>query len=161
MCERRIVKCLLRIYFSVLVTQQCLTLCDSMDHSLPGYSVLGILQARILEWVAIPSSRGSSHSRDLTQDSCTAGRFFTSWATWEAQDITVTSTEKLTQITVSGHGSHTLLHVRTTRMLLKILMSGPTLKPLNQNLCYWTLASVLLKAPLIMLKCQQAWEPLV
>ena len=40
--------------------QLCLTLCDPMDCSLPGFSVLGILQARILEWVAIPFSRGSS-----------------------------------------------------------------------------------------------------
>ena len=40
--------------------QLCLTLCDPMDGSLPGFSVLGILQARILEWVAIPFSRGSS-----------------------------------------------------------------------------------------------------
>ena len=42
--------------------QSCLILCDPMDCSLPGSSVLGILQARILEWVAMPSSRGSSDS---------------------------------------------------------------------------------------------------
>ena len=46
---------------------------------------VGILQARILEWVAMPSSRGSSQSRDRTQVSCTAGWFFTVWATREAQ----------------------------------------------------------------------------
>ena len=45
----------------------CQTLCDSMDCSLPGSSVHGILQARILEWVAMPSSRGSSQPRDGTQ----------------------------------------------------------------------------------------------
>ena len=44
----------------VLVTQLCSTLCDPMDCSTPGSSVHGILQARILEWVAIPFSRGSS-----------------------------------------------------------------------------------------------------
>ena len=44
--------------------QSCLTLCDPMDHSPPGSSVHGILQARILEWVALPSSRGSSWPRD-------------------------------------------------------------------------------------------------
>ena len=45
----------------VLVAQSCLTLCDPMDCSLPGYGLIhGILQARILEWVAIPFSRGSS-----------------------------------------------------------------------------------------------------
>ena len=49
--------------------------------SLPGYSVLRILQARILEWFAIPFSRGSSWLRDRTRVSCIAGRFFTIWAT--------------------------------------------------------------------------------
>ena len=47
--------------------QSCLTLCDAMDCSLPGSSVHGILQARILEWVSMPSSRGSSWPRDQTQ----------------------------------------------------------------------------------------------
>ena len=44
--------------------QSCPTLCDAMDHSSPGSSVLGILQARILEWVAMPSSRGFSRPWD-------------------------------------------------------------------------------------------------
>ena len=52
-----------------------------MDCSLPGFSVHGILQARILEWVAISFSRGSSWPRDLTQVSCIAARLFTIWAT--------------------------------------------------------------------------------
>ena len=52
--------------------------------SLPGSSVHKILQARILEWVAIPSSRGSSWPRDQTRVSCIAGVFFTIWATREA-----------------------------------------------------------------------------
>ena len=60
----------------VLVAQSCLTLCSPMDCSLPGFLVHGILQARILEWVAMPFSRGSSQLRDLTQVSCTAGRIF-------------------------------------------------------------------------------------
>ena len=47
-----------------LVAQSCLTLCDPVDCSLSGPSVHGILQARILEWVAMPSSRGSSQTRD-------------------------------------------------------------------------------------------------
>ena len=50
----------------VLVTQSCPTLCDPMDCSPPGSSVHGILQARILEWVAISSSRGSSRPKDQT-----------------------------------------------------------------------------------------------
>ena len=57
--------------------------CDPVDCSLPGSSVHGILQARILEWVAIPFSR-SSLPRDWTWVSCTTGRFFTIWATREA-----------------------------------------------------------------------------
>ena len=52
-------------------------LCDPMDHSPPGSSANGILQARTLEWVAMPSSRASSRFRDQTQVSCIAGRFFT------------------------------------------------------------------------------------
>ena len=61
----------------VLIDQLCLTLFNSMDCSPPGSSVHGILQARILEWVAIPFSRGSSGPIDETQVSCIAGRFFT------------------------------------------------------------------------------------
>ena len=67
-----------------LVTQLCLTLWDPMDCSPPGSSVHGILQARTLEWVAMPSSRGSSRPRDRTWIFCIAGRFFTVWATGEA-----------------------------------------------------------------------------
>ena len=52
------------------VTQSCLTLCDPVDCSLPGSSVHGILQARILEWVAISFSRGSSQPRDQAWVSC-------------------------------------------------------------------------------------------
>ena len=58
--------------------------CDSLDCSLPGSSVHGILQTRIREWVAISFSRGSSPHRNQTQVSCTAGSFFTNWATREA-----------------------------------------------------------------------------
>ena len=59
----------------VLVVQLCLTLCNPMDGSLPGSSVHGILPARILEWVAILFSRGSSWPRDRTQVFSRAGRF--------------------------------------------------------------------------------------
>ena len=54
--------------------------------SLPGASVHGILQARILEWVAIPFSRGSPQPRDQTHISYIAGGFFIIWATREAQE---------------------------------------------------------------------------
>ena len=59
------------------VVQSCPTLCDPVDCSPPGASVHGILQARILEWAAMSSSRGSSRPRDRTCVSCTAGRLLT------------------------------------------------------------------------------------
>ena len=61
-----------------------LPLCNPMDCSLPGSSVHGVLQARILEWVTMSFSRGSSWPRDWTQVTRIAGRLFTVWATWEA-----------------------------------------------------------------------------
>ena len=63
-------------WFSLII-KLCPTLCDSMDCSPPGSSVNGILQARILEWVAISFSRGSSQPRNRTWVSYNAGRFFT------------------------------------------------------------------------------------
>ena len=68
----------------VLVTQLCPPLSDIMDCSPPGSPVHGILQARILECVAIPFSKGSSQARDWTWVSCIAGRFFIVGATREA-----------------------------------------------------------------------------
>ena len=67
------------------VAQSCPTLYDPMDCTLLCSSVQGIFQARVLEWVAISSSRGSSWPRDWTQVSHTAGRRFTIWATREVQ----------------------------------------------------------------------------
>ena len=60
----------------MLVAQSCPILCDPMDCSPPGSSVHGILQERILQWVAMPFSRGSSQLRDQTQVSHIAGRLF-------------------------------------------------------------------------------------
>ena len=65
---------------NVKVAQSHPTLCNTKD-----YTIHGILQARILEWVAIPFSRVSSQPRNWTQLSLIAGRFFTSWAIREAQ----------------------------------------------------------------------------
>ena len=61
----------------VFVAPLCSTLCNPMDCSPPGSSVHGISQARILEWAAMPSSRGSSLLRDRTTSPALAGRFFT------------------------------------------------------------------------------------
>ena len=73
----------LSVRSEVKVAQSCLALCNSMNCSLPGFSVHGILQTRILQWVAIPFSRGFSQPRDRTQVSHIVGRFFTVWATGE------------------------------------------------------------------------------
>ena len=64
------------LYVCVLVAQLCLTLRNPMDYSPPASSVHGILQARILEWVVIPFSRGPSQPQSRTQVSHIAGRFF-------------------------------------------------------------------------------------
>ena len=67
----------------VLITQSCPTLCNPMNYSPPGSFVHGIPQARILEWVAIPFSRGSSWLRERSQVSCIEDKLFTIWATKE------------------------------------------------------------------------------
>ena len=72
---------MISLWSEVKLSQSCPTLCDPMD-----CIVHGILQARILEWVAFPFSRGSSQPRDRTQVSHIAGGFFTSWTTREAQE---------------------------------------------------------------------------
>ena len=74
-------------YLAILseVAQLCPTLCDPVDYSLPGSSIHVIFQARVLEWVAISFSRGSSLPRDRTWVSHIAGRRFTVWATREAK----------------------------------------------------------------------------
>ena len=71
-------------WVKVLVAQSCPPLCDPMDCSLPGFSIYGILQLRILEWIVISFSRRSFQPRDQTWVSCIASRFFTIWATRKA-----------------------------------------------------------------------------
>ena len=66
-----------RGFCDVLVAPSCLTLCNYVDNSPLGSSVHGILQARILEWVAIPFSKGFSQPRNQSWVSCIAGRLFT------------------------------------------------------------------------------------
>ena len=91
----------------VKVIQSCLTLCDPMD-----YTVHGILQARILEWVAFPSSRRSSQLRDQTHVSRIAGKFFTSWATREAKNTGVGSLSLLQRIFPTQESNWDLLHCK-------------------------------------------------
>ena len=80
-------KCIYLDFFfnvKVLVVEPCPILCDPMDYSPSGFSVHGILQARILEWVALPFSWGSSQSWGWTWVSGIAGRYFIIWATRKA-----------------------------------------------------------------------------
>ena len=93
----------------VIVAQSC-PLCDAMDCSLPGSFVHGILQARILEWVAVPLSTGSSRPRDWTWVSHPVSRFFTSWATREAflGNLSLTSVVLKTRVECHCSLMHTL-----------------------------------------------------
>ena len=108
----------------VLVTQSCLTLCNPMFCSPPSSSVHGVLQARILEWVAISFSRGSSWPRNQTWISCIAGRFFIIWATREALSLSPTATHTRFQI---------LFHYR--------LLQGFVYSSLENLIMKWTQAS--------------------
>ena len=74
----------IKIKWSEVKSLSHVQLCDPMDCSLPGSSVHGIFLARILEWVVISFSRGTSQPRDRTQVSRIVGRCFTAWATREA-----------------------------------------------------------------------------
>ena len=91
----------LSVESKVLVTHSCLTLCDPMYCSPSGSSVHEILQAGILEWVAIHFSRGSSGPRDGPRVSCIAGRFFPIWAPREALN-NKTSSPHIPAGTISG-----------------------------------------------------------
>ena len=105
----------------VLVTQSCLTLCDPVDCWLPDSSVHGILQARILEWVAIPFSWGSFWPRDWNWVSHIAGRFFTICATKDMNDKSNSSCKRIQFSSVQfscsvmsdSLRSHGLLHARS------------------------------------------------
>ena len=87
-------------YIDIEVAQSCPSLWDPMDCSLPGSSLHGIFQARILEWVATSFSRGSSQPRDWTQVSHIVGRHFAIWATREAPASLMDHVKNLT------HNSH-------------------------------------------------------
>ena len=76
-----------QVNIAAQLLQLCLTLCNSTDCSLPGSSVHRILYARILDWVAMPSCRGSSRPRDQTRVFCIVGRFFTAKPPGKSQVI--------------------------------------------------------------------------
>ena len=94
----------------VKVAQSCLTVCAPVDCNLPGSSVHGVLQARILEWVAIPFSRGSSHPRNWTQVSRIGGGFFMSEPRGNPKTNVVGSLCLLQQIFPIQESNQGLLH---------------------------------------------------
>ena len=89
-----------------------------MDCSLPGSSVHGILQARMLEWVAILSSRGSSPPRDRTTSpvSCTGRCFFTTSAAWEAPCVRLCSVF-YSELVIAGRNINTLRYADDTTLM--------------------------------------------
>ena len=103
------------------VAQSCLTLCDTVDCSPAGSSIHGILQARILEWVAISFSRGSSLPRDWTQISHIAGRFFSSWAKGSPKDLLAISPDLALPFAALGNQLSTFcLHKSIDFLILNI-----------------------------------------
>ena len=94
-----------RLNVKVLVVQSCLTLCNAMDYSPPGSLVRGIFQARILDWGAVPFSRGSSQPRNWTWVSSIAGGIFIVWTTGEAKTADVVDA-KWTTVKTAGNNSH-------------------------------------------------------
>ena len=114
----------------VKIAQSCPTLCDPMD-----YIVHGILQVRILEWVAFPFSRGSSQPRDWTQVSHIAGGFFTSWVTREAQEYRVISLSLFQRIFPTQELNWGLLHCR--RILYQLSHQRSTYSGLVWFFCMW------------------------
>ena len=114
--------------------QLCLTLCDSRDDSPPGSLVHGILHVKILEWVVVPFSRGSSQPRDGTWVSCIAGRSFTIWATREAQRIKVQGNDYTPGI--AGLGANKAgQRVRKERVCLLNFSRKPEVEVMIIQLC--------------------------
>ena len=126
----------------MLVAHSCPTLWDPMDYSRPGSPVRGILQARILEWVAIPFSRGSSWPRNWTQVSHIAGRFFTTHLAWWPSQKVHMGFKKSVQCSGSSLKTCLLTHVP----LSTVLGSPEASLPVPHLQICWGL-SVLLSLP--------------
>ena len=114
------------------VAQSCPTLCDPVDHT-----VHGILQAKILEWVTFPFSRGSCQPRILTQVSCIAGGFFPNWATREAQEYWSGSLSLLQQTSPTQESNWGLLHCRQFPELSGNLTASEMCEDLNKYSVYF------------------------
>ena len=121
----------------VLVVQSCPTICDPMDcSSPPGSSVHRILQARILEWVVMPFSRGSSQPRDQTWASHITGRFFTIWATKEAVMYLNNLAKTVQRIFLLSLMQKTRVRGGSSRWWYRIFLKSPhPTDTLNLQLC--------------------------
>ena len=108
------------------VAQSCPTLCNPMD-----FRVHGILQARILEWVAFPFSRGSSQPRNRTQVSHIAGGFFSRWATGKPKNTGVGRLSLLQGIFPTQELNQGLLHYR--QILYQLSYEGSPNNIVNVN----------------------------
>ena len=125
-----ILDCVFFFFFSFLSTILNLpVVSDSLQppwtaaHQVP--LSVGILQASILEWVAIPSSRGSSQPRDWAKASCITGGFFTAWAIRRAQEYGVGSLSHLQGIFLTQESNREILHYR--RILYQLSYQGSNL----------------------------------
>ena len=125
--------------------QSCLTLCDPKDSGLPGAYVRGILQARILEWVAMSSSRGSSQSKDcmwVSCVSCFAGGFFTTELSGKptqmlALHIIFVYIIQMSDL-LSRHYYYTHIQIGKLEFRAqKRKQLGSELKSLNSKVCAW------------------------
>ena len=124
-----------------LVSQSWLTLCNPRDCSPPGSSVYGILEARILEWVAIHFSRGSSQLRDRTLVSCIEIGFFTIWAIMEAHQRQAGVTLQLT------------LHLPLLTILQLYRLPPPLPAPVSNPSCLFTRCQLLYASCCTVLPC--------
>ena len=120
----------------MLVAQSCPNLCDPLSLTPPGFSVHGILQARILEWIAIPFSRGSSWPRDQTQVFCTGGRFFTIWANREAPNVAQIQVKDMNFKKNSGFNPNTASYQLYCIKLLKLSLSFFIYNLVENRICF-------------------------
>ena len=109
--------------------------CDPVDRSPPGPSAHGILQGRILEWAAMPSSRGSSWPTHWTQVSCIAGGFFTIWANRQAQEFGAGSLCFLQGIFPTQEANPGLLHCR--QIFYQLRFQGRSKMCMQECLLNW------------------------
>ena len=110
------------------------SLCDPMDYSLPGSSLHGILQERILEWVSIPFSRGSSPPRDQIHVSCISGRFFIIWATSKAPQKGVQNSNA-DHTTVMWSQASVLAHTKWQYRTRRPSVLSPFHDPIQLSFC--------------------------